>query len=129
MRTRYNYYRGYGSATHGERGVRHGPADYYAQGDWNARCWTCFKKIKASEALKLSVYDGNCYVCRSCFELPNPQQFVRGIPDRQNVPWTQPTPPPIFVGAGATSTFPPNQVPESDNNMIGGPMIGANMMG
>lgn len=31
------------------------------------------------------------------YEKRNPQDFVRGIPDYQNVPFARPEPPPLFV--------------------------------
>jgi len=37
------------------------------------------------------------WVCESCFEIRQPQDFVRGIPDIQVPPWVQPQPAPTFV--------------------------------
>ena len=95
--------RGWGAATGGTRALPKGRADYFKLGDWNARCWTCYAKRKASEMRKLAIWDGGGWVCERCFETTNPQQFVRGIPDRQNVPWSQPTQPPAFVGSSLSS--------------------------
>ena len=117
--------RGYGSATGGVSGLRLGPADYFKAGDWNARCWTCYRKCKASEMSKLSIYDGNGWVCRTCFEITNPQQFIRGIPDRPNVPWTQPTPPPVFASSG---TMPSSQV-KARSFLFGGRLLGGQLLG
>jgi hypothetical protein len=116
--------RGWGAATGGTTGIRLGPNNYFKPGTWSAQCWTCGRWCKADEMQKLSVYDGNGWVCRLCFELPNPQEFVRGIPDRQNVPWTQPTPPPNFITGSADS----EQV-KGNGDMFGQPMFGQSMLG
>ena len=64
-----------------------GARDYYKKGDWNAICYVCGFKRKASE-MKLR-WDG-VYVCHEDWEIRQPQDFVRGIPDEQPLPWTQP---------------------------------------
>ena len=82
-----------------------GRADFYLEGAWNARCQECWKKIKSTEALKR--WDG-FWVCWRCYEIRNPQDFVRGIPDNQGVPWSTGNPPPIFIdtpGPPATVTY------------------------
>jgi hypothetical protein len=117
--------RGWGAATGGNRANPRGPADYFKPGDWNARCGTCNRKCKASQMIKLAVFDlGPWFVCPECYEMPNPQNFVRGIPDRQNVPWVQ-NPPDVMIGT-STST---GQVPGNGGNMVGGPMVGGPMAG
>jgi len=70
-----------------------GRADWWKSGDWDAVCDVCGFKYKASE-LKLR-WDG-LYVCQPDWEIRQPQDFVRGIPDQQTPPWTRPLPPPIF---------------------------------
>lgn len=59
---------------------------YYREGDWNAVCFECGRKFKASE-LKRS-WKGY-YVCPTHWEPRQPQDFVRGIPDNPSVPWVQ----------------------------------------
>lgn len=66
-----------------------GSADYLKLGDWNAVCFVCGGKYKASE-LKKS-WKGY-WTCHQCWEPRHPQDFVRGIPDRQTVAWSQPVP-------------------------------------
>jgi hypothetical protein len=79
-----------------------GAADYYAPGQWNFRCQECYKKLKSGEALRR--WD-NLWVGPECYEIRNPQDFQRGIPDNQNPPWTTGDPPPIFVtNTGSTTT-------------------------
>lgn len=71
-----------------------GRADYYADGDWNAQCYECGKKFKASTLLH---HWQGYWVCPRCFEVRHPQDFVRGVPDVQTPPWTQPQPADTFV--------------------------------
>jgi hypothetical protein len=67
----------------------HGRADYLDLGDWNAVCYECGRKRKASTMLK---HWQGYYVCPEHWEARQPQDFVRGIPDVQTPPWTQPMP-------------------------------------
>ena len=64
-----------------------GRADYYAPGDWNAVCYECGRKRKASTMLR---YWQGYYVCPEHWETRQPQDFVRSIPDVQTAPWQQP---------------------------------------
>ena len=67
-----------------------GPNDYYASGDWNAVCYECGRKFKASQ---LKRHWQGYYVCAKHWEPRQPQDFVRGVQDVQTPPWTQPMPP------------------------------------
>ena len=116
--------RGWGAARGGTTGIRLGPNNYFKSGTWNAYCWTCGIPGKADEMQKLSVYDGSGWVCRRCFELPNPQNFVRGIPDRQNVPWVQNYADKLIGPAAGTPQF-----PQRNSNMTGAAMTGSGMTG
>lgn len=71
-----------------------GHADYLAEGDYNALCFECQKKFKASELKKTWQ---NYYACYRCWRPRQPQDFVRGIPDMQPVPWSQSQPQDTFV--------------------------------
>ena len=71
-----------------------GRYDYYAKGDWNATCYACGKKFKASMLRK--TWQGY-YACDECWEPRHPQDFVRGVADSQTPPWTQPRPADVFV--------------------------------
>lgn len=64
-----------------------GRADYLALGDWNAVCYQCGRKRKASTLLR---YWQGYYVCEEHWEPRQPQDFVRSVPDVQTPPWTQP---------------------------------------
>jgi hypothetical protein len=75
-----------------------GRRDVYKRGDWNTVCYVCGFKRKASE-MKLR-WDG-VYCCKQDWEIRQPQDFVRGVPDEQAPPWTQPEPPNVFNGAVA----------------------------
>ncbi len=71
-----------------------GRADYLKEGDWNAVCAECGMKGKASEMLRLpdGIPGGKMYVHPEHYVARNPQDFVRGIPEKQSPPWSQPMP-------------------------------------
>lgn len=71
-----------------------GRADYLKLGDWNAICFRCGRKFKASTMLKN--WQG-FWTCERDFEPRQPQDYVKGVPDVQSPPWTQPPPGDIFV--------------------------------
>lgn len=71
-----------------------GPYDYFAKGDWNAVCYHCGFKFKASMLRR--TWQG-FYACSECWEPRHPQDFVRGVPDTQTPSWTQPRPPAVFI--------------------------------
>jgi len=76
-----------------------GRADYYADGDYNVVCFECGRKRKASYMKK---HWQGYWVCPEHWEPRHPQDFVRGIPDNQTPPWTQPEPADSFVTADCT---------------------------
>jgi len=63
-----------------------GDSDYLDLGDYNAACYECGRKRKASQ---LKRYWKGYYVCAEHWEPRQPQDFVRGIPDIQTPPWVQ----------------------------------------
>ncbi len=69
-----------------------GKSDYLALGDFNAACAECGMKFKASEMIQLpdGVPGGRMYVCPEHWNARQPQDFVRGIPDKMASPWQQP---------------------------------------
>lgn len=71
-----------------------GRADYLKLGDWNALCYSCGFKFKASQMKKF--WQGY-YLCQTCWNPRQPQDFVRNVPDVQTPPWVQLRPDPIFV--------------------------------
>lgn len=71
-----------------------GRADYYKLGDYNAVCYECGRKFKAST---LKLHWQGYYVCPEHWEPRQPQDFVRAQPDLQTPPWTQPRPADVFV--------------------------------
>lgn len=87
-----------------------GKADFLQLGDWNAQCYQCGRKRKAGQMEKN--WQGY-YVCPEHNEPRQTQDFVRGIADRQTVPWAQPMPTAIYtytnaqigIGDGVTTTF------------------------
>lgn len=71
-----------------------GRADWWQSGGYNAICDVCGFKWKASQMLLR--WDG-LYVCPPDFEPRQPQDFVRGVPDKQTPDWTRPPAPPNFI--------------------------------
>lgn len=71
-----------------------GPRDYLAEdGQWNAVCFECGRKRKSAELKK---HWKGYWVCPEHWETRQPQDFVRGVPDQQAPPWTQPMPADTF---------------------------------
>ena len=66
-----------------------GRAYYYAEGDYNAICYECGRKRKASTLMR---HWQGYYVCVEHWEARQPQDFVRSVPDVQTPPWVQPMP-------------------------------------
>lgn len=71
-----------------ENGVR------YVPGSWNALCDVCGQKYKAGDMRRR--WDG-LMVCPKDWEPRHPQDFLRAVPDRQNVPWSRPEPGDEFI--------------------------------
>lgn len=71
-----------------------GRADFLSLGDWNAVCYECGRKRKASTMKR---HWQGYYVCPEHWEPRQPQDFVRGIPDVQTPPWAQPMPGDTFI--------------------------------
>jgi len=71
------------------------PRNIYIKGDYNVICDRCgFKKKRSQTRLEWD----NLLVCYdTCWERRQPQDFLRAIPDRQNVPIPRPEPPDHFV--------------------------------
>lgn len=67
----------------------------YKEGDYVAVCFECGHKFYASE---LKRHWQGYYVCSAHWEMRQPQDFVRGVPDTQTVPWAQP-----MIGLPSTS--------------------------
>jgi hypothetical protein len=74
-----------------------GHADHLVLGDYNAVCFECGFKFKASE---LKRHWKGYHVCSNCWEPRHPQDFVRAAPEEGTVPWAQPEPADIFVDSG-----------------------------
>ncbi len=66
----------------------------FKSGDFNAVCYECGRKRKASQLKK---HWQGYYVCPEHWETRQPQDFARGVPDNQTPPWTQPMPANVFV--------------------------------
>ena len=66
-----------------------GRADFLRLGDWNVQCYRCGFKRKASEMRKQ--WQGY-YVCPEHWEMRQPQDFVKSVPENIAPPWSQPMP-------------------------------------
>ena len=71
-----------------------GKADYLDLGDWNAVCYQCGRKFKASQLRK---HWQGFWVCPAHWEARHPQDFVRGVVDNMTPPFAQPMPADIFT--------------------------------
>lgn len=72
-----------------------GRADKLVLGDWNAVCFECGRKRKASGMKK---HWQGYYVCPEHWEPRQPQDFVRAVPEVTTPEWTQAMPADVFVG-------------------------------
>lgn len=70
-----------------------GRADHLVLGDWNAVCYQCGRKRKASTLMR---HWQGFYVCKEHWEPRQTQDFVRNIPDVITPPWAQPMPADTF---------------------------------
>lgn len=64
-----------------------GKADYLDLGSWNAICFECGRKFKASTMRK---HWQGYWVCHAHWEPRQAQDFVRNVPDVITAPWAQP---------------------------------------
>lgn len=95
-----------------------GQADYLNLGDWNAICSVCGRKYKASEMVRQpdgvgTPWGGGTYVCKRDYRPRQPQDFVRGIPDKMAPPWVQPRP-----SIGSFARLPTYNVDEDTDELI-----------
>lgn len=60
---------------------------YYVMGQWNATCDQCGRVFKSGD---IRLRWDNARVCDACFEIRQPQDFVRAIKDDPSVPWSRP---------------------------------------
>lgn len=86
----------------------------YRDGDHRAICDRCGFKYYASQ---LTLEWTGLRVCHKCWEPRHPQDFVRGIPDKQTPPWTRPQPPDVFRPLGGA--FDPAEFDESFDGGFG----------
>lgn len=77
-------------------------ADHFVLGDYNASCFECGRKFKASQLVK---HWKGYYVCRDHWEPRHPQDFATAAPETDKPAWTQPEQD-VFVPSGVPD-FPP----------------------
>jgi len=75
-------------------GYSHSKNAWYKPGSWNAVCDICGLRFKSDELKKNWK---NEMVCKGCFELRHPQEFVRVRPEKIAAPWVRPETD-VFVG-------------------------------
>ena len=75
--------------------------NYYKPGSWNAICDICGFEFKAEELKKQ--WDG-IMVCERDWSPRHPQDFVHGVKDKQNVPWTKEEGPDTFTAIAQALT-------------------------
>lgn len=85
-----------------------GSADHLVLGDYNAVCYECGRKKKASTLVK---HWQGYFVCPEHNEPRHPQDFVGKTPAQEPVPWSQP-PSDIFI---APFPEPPPFIPSTGN--------------
>lgn len=61
--------------------------NWFEAGQWNAQCDQCGRIFKSG--LLTRRWD-MAMVCESCFETRHPQDYVRGVKEDMNVPWSRP---------------------------------------
>jgi hypothetical protein len=74
--------------------ITRGKADYLELGDWNAVCFECGRKFKASQ---LKRHWRGYYVCAQHWEARHPQDFVRAVAKIQVPEFVQPMPADVFI--------------------------------
>lgn len=74
----------------------------YVNGAWKADCDRCGRTYKNYE-LKLE-WD-NLRVCQDCWEIRQPQDFVRAVADIQSPAWTRPEGSNIFIDSIGVTNF------------------------
>ena len=62
-------------------------SDHFVLGDYNAVCYECGRKRKAS---KLTKHWQGYYVCPDHNEPRHPQDFTGKVPSETPIPWSQP---------------------------------------
>ena len=62
-------------------------SDHFVLGDYNAVCYECGRKRKAS---KLTKHWQGYYVCPDHNEPRHPQDFTGKVPAETPIPWSQP---------------------------------------
>jgi hypothetical protein len=67
--------------------------NHFDSGSWNVTCDRCGAKVKASEVNQ--EWTG-FIVCKPCYEVRHPQDFVRAKQDKISVPFQRPIPTFIF---------------------------------
>jgi hypothetical protein len=67
---------------------------FYKKGSWNRICDRTGFKVKAEDTVK--EWQG-LIVRKQSAELRNQQEFIRGIPDKQNAPEPRPDSDPVYL--------------------------------
>lgn len=68
--------------------------NYYKPGCWNVICAVCGCKFKSDEIR--TRWDG-LLVCKNDYEHRHIMDFLRGMPERSGVPYSNPEPADVFI--------------------------------
>ncbi|MFA5030683.1 MAG: hypothetical protein WC495_03780 [Patescibacteria group bacterium] len=69
-------------------------ANFLKKDSWNVICDRCGGKFKAE---KIFLEWDNLRVCKKCFEIRHPQDFVQGYVDKQTPPFVRSPPTDVFA--------------------------------
>lgn len=69
-------------------------ANYLKKGCWNVICMVCSFKYKSD---KIRRRWDNLLVCPKCFELRHPQDFLKAVEDKQEVVFSNPRAPIVYL--------------------------------
>ena len=96
-----------------------GRADFYKKGQWDVICDICGQKYHSGDLKER--WDG-LMCCRQDWNIRQPQDFVRGIPDPQATPWSRPDVAPPFIPTNplflAVTDFFGNYMIDFNNNIM-----------
>lgn len=95
-----------------------GRADFWKRGQWKAICDVCGQAYHSNQLTER--WDG-LMCCPQDWNPRQPQDFVRGVIDRQYVPWSRPDVQPPFVSTVSAILLDTNGCPILD--LFGTPVL------
>lgn len=89
----------------------------YRPGDWRAICDVCGFEYYGSQLHRR--WDG-LYVCYADWEPRHPQDYVKGVRDRQRVPFSRPDPDAVYIDRGTIFLDGSDAIAESAEGVLVG---------